>query len=124
MFETDYRRVQCALITFGKMEGLLPENQVQAYLEFAKSLEKHCGSRKFDAHLEAGDQRFRVHMQGMFEINISSDPLAKDWLKEYMQAVMKENKAKSIRIHIHVWIIPNELISALRDIEVYSCEEI
>ena len=100
MFDTPHKRIVCASITFGKLKGSLTEAQVQAYIEFAKSLEQFSG--RAASNLEAGDKRFRVHMQGMFEINISTDPKAKDWLKEYMQGVMKENEAGDIRIHIEV----------------------
>lgn len=100
LFRTEHRRIRCLSVTFGKLKGSLTEAQMAVYLECARSIEEFCG--RAASNLEAGDKRFRMHMQGMFEINIASAAEAQDWIKEYMQAVMKENEANNIRIHCRV----------------------
>jgi hypothetical protein len=91
LFTGENRDLRIASLTLGQLRASVSRAQRNAFRAALDSISEHV--QEGVACVEAGDQRFRHHVQCMLYIRISKAETAADDLKSYMLQKMEESEA-------------------------------
>lgn len=101
LFTGENRDMRIASITFGKLRASVTRQQRNDFIRCIQAIEEHV--QEGVACVEAGDQRFRLHVQCMLYLLISKAESAADDLKALLLKKMEETEAGKITGRSSSW---------------------